>query len=55
MANSKTVPNQKTVAVKKEICNKDNLYAAINLQALEAAAQCLDAGAFKLWVYFSKN
>lgn len=31
MANYKTVPNQKTVRVKKEVCNKDNLYAAINL------------------------
>ena len=31
MANYKTVPNQKTISIKKEVCNKDNLYAAINL------------------------
>ena len=50
-----TVPNQKIVTVEKEPCGKGNLYAAINLNALEAAAQDLDAGAFKLWIYFAKN
>ena len=50
-----TVPNQKIVTVEKEPCSKGNLYAAINLKALEAAAQNLDAGAFKLWIYFAKN
>ena len=52
---SKTVPNQKVVKVEKEVCNKQNLYAAINLQAMEGAALALDAGAFKLWCYFAKN
>lgn len=51
----KTVPNQKTVKIEKEVCNKQNLYAAINLQAMESAAINLDAGAFKLWCYFAKN
>lgn len=51
----KTVPNQKVIKVNKEICNKDNKYAAINLEAMESAASELDAGAFKLWVYFAKN
>lgn len=55
MANIKTVPNQKVVKVNKEPCNKNNLYAAINLQAMEQAAQALDAPSFKLWIYFSKN
>jgi len=50
-----TVPNQKIVKVEKEPCGKGNLYAAINLKAMEAAAQDLDAGAFKLWIYFAKN
>ncbi|MDY3026966.1 MAG: hypothetical protein SOR74_08670, partial [Candidatus Faecivicinus sp.] len=50
-----TVPNQKIVRIEKEPCGKGNLYAAINLKALEAAAQNLDAGAFKLWIYFAKN
>ena len=55
MANYKTVPNQKIVKVQKEKCDKQNIYAAINIEALELAAQTLDAGAFKLWVYFAKN
>lgn len=55
MANVKTVPNQKVVKVNKELCNSQNLYAAINIAAMETAAQMLDAGAFKLWVYFAKN
>jgi len=50
-----TVPNQKIITVEKEPCGKGNLYAAINLKAMEAAAQDLDAGAFKLWIYFAKN
>lgn len=55
MANYKTTPNQKVVKVNKEKCDKSNLYATINLKAMEQAAQNLDAGAFKLWIYFSKN
>ena len=55
MANYKTVPNQKVVEVNKEVCNKQNLYATINLDAMGQAAQALDAGAFKLWIYFAKN
>lgn len=55
MANIKTVPNQKVVKVNKEKCDKQNLYAAINLEAMEQAAINLDAGAFKLWCYFAKN
>lgn len=50
-----TVPNQKVIRIEKEPCGKGNLYAAINLNAMEAAAQALDAGAFKLWIYFAKN
>lgn len=51
----KTVPNQKIVKVQKEKCDSNNLYACINLAAMEEAAQDLDAGAFKLWCYFAKN
>ena len=29
-----TVANQKTIKVQKETCNKDNLYAMYNLDAL---------------------
>ena len=51
----KTVPNQKVVTVNKELCDKNHKYAAINLNAMDKAAQELDAGAFKLWCYFAKN
>ena len=51
----KTVPNQKVVTVNKEFCDKNHKYAAINLNAMDKAAQELDAGAFKLWCYFAKN
>jgi hypothetical protein len=54
----KTVPNQKMVNVVKEPCNnekKENHYSRINLDAMSNAALDLDAGAFKLWVYFAKN
>lgn len=53
--NYKTTPNQKVVKVKKEKCDKQNTYATINLDALSKAMAELDAGAFKMWVYFSKN
>ena len=55
MSTVKTVPNQKVIQVHKEKCDKNNLYATININALQQAAQNLDAGPFKLWVYFAKN
>lgn len=51
----KTSPNQKAIKVSKEKCDTNNLYAAINLDAMENAARALKAGAFKLWIYFAKN
>jgi hypothetical protein len=51
----KTVPNQKIVEVIKEPCNQNNYYARINLEAMTNAALDLEAGAFKLWIYFAKN
>ncbi len=50
-----SVPNQKKVIIKKEICDKKNLYATINMNALEKAMNDLSGEAFKLWIYFSKN
>ena len=58
MAIVKTNPKQKVVKVYKQPTNnekKENFYAKINLNAMNAAACDLDAGAFKLWVYFAKN
>lgn len=50
-----TSPNQKTITVIKEKTDKQNLYCKININALESAAAELQAGAFKLWIYFAKN
>ena len=58
MAIVKTNPKQKVVKVYKQPTNnekKENYYAKINLNAMNAAACDLDAGAFKLWVYLAKN
>lgn len=55
MGEKQTFSNQKVVKVEKELCNKEHLYATINLDAMSAAACNLDAGAFKLWCYFAKN
>lgn len=55
MNDFRTVPNQKVITVKKEKTDKNNYYATINLCALESASRDLQAGAFKLWVYFAKN
>ena len=49
-----TVPNQKTIIVFKTDV-KGRIFAQIDMYALEKAAQTLDAGAFKLWIYFVKN
>ena len=55
MANFKTSPNQKTITVCKAICDNQNYYTMINLEALDKAAQTLKSGAFKLWIYLAKN
>lgn len=49
------VANQRTVEVNKEICNKSNNYATINLDALEKASLDLNGVAFKLWMFFARN
>lgn len=46
---------QKVIKTQKEKCNKENLYATINLAAMDKAAQNLKPNSFKLWIYFSKN
>ena len=55
MAIQFTAPNQKRVSIHKEKCDKQHLYAVINLEALEAAARDLPKNSFKLWVYLAKN
>lgn len=51
----RTVPNQKIVTVRKEPCNKNNLYCTINLDALRAASAALTAGGFALWIFYASN
>ena len=58
MSNLKMVPNQKGITIHKEPCDntaQEHYYAKINLEAISHAAMDLDAGAFKLWIYFAKN
>ena len=49
-------PNQKTVQVKKMKCDQRNLYAKINIEAMQRAMRELKKiGSFKLWLFFAKN
>lgn len=48
-------PNQKTIKINKEECSRANIYAAINLEALQYAMIDLKGETFKLWLYLSKN
>lgn len=48
-------PNQKTIYMKKEDCNKNHPYAMFNLEALQAAMAELKGETFKLWCYLDKN
>ena len=52
----KTVPNQRTISVNKQPTNRQNLYTANNLKALDQAAKRLQSkGGFKLYMYLAKN
>lgn len=52
----KTVPNQRTISVNKQPTNKQNLYTANNLKAIDQAAKRLQSkGGFKLYMYLAKN
>jgi hypothetical protein len=50
-----TNPNQKTIRIEKEQCDKNNLYALYNLNALQSAMLDLKGETFKLWCYLNKN
>lgn len=51
----KTVPNQKTVTTRGAKHDKDNIYAALNIRAMEIAMSTLKPNTFKLWCYMAKN
>lgn len=53
-----SAPNQRKLIINKEVCDKNHLYTAINLDALQNAMKDLIPiypAAFELWIYFSKN
>lgn len=50
-----TVPNQKTITIKKAPCDLRNLYAKINLEAMKRAMNELENAEFEIWIYFAKN
>lgn len=48
--------NQKNITIKKkEICDKQHIYAAINKAAMLSAMRELKPNSFKLWAYFASN
>ena len=49
-------PNQKKIRIAPRTKrNKDNLYAMMNIDALQAAVCHLKGSALKMWLYFNKN
>lgn len=49
-------PNQKIVTIQKEKCDAQNLYAKINIQAMQKAmCELKKMSSVKLWLYFAKN
>lgn len=52
----KTVPHQRVIEVNKEPTDKQHLYTANNLAAIdEAAGKLQSIGGFKLYIYLAKN
>lgn len=54
-SNFKPVTNQRSIKVNKTSCNENELYAKININAMDNAMRDLKPTAFKLWLYFAKN
>ena len=50
-----TVPNQKTITTKSAKHDKNNIYAMINIRAMEMAMSTLKPNTYKLWCYMAKN
>lgn len=56
MAQFETVPNQKIINIKsKALCDTDNLYAKVNINAMLQAMKNLTPRAFEIWLYLAKN
>ena len=50
-----TVANQNIVEVKKETCDKNHIYAMINIEAMQLAMKDLTPAQFQVWLYYAKN
>lgn len=50
-----TVPNQDIIEIQKEKCDEDNIYAKININAIQLAMKDLTPAQFQVWLYFAKN
>lgn len=50
-----TVANQDVVEVHKEPCDKNHIYAMINIEASQLAMKDLTPAQFQVWYYFAKN
>lgn len=50
-----TFENQKTVTTKAAKHDKNNIYAMLNIDALQVAMALLKPNTFKLWCYMAKN
>ena len=58
MPAGKTSPNQKSVIIHKENCDKEHIYSQFNRAAMEAAMKSMngrEASGFLLWCYLSLN
>ena len=50
-----TVANQEIAEIKKEPCDTNNIYAKINIEAMQLAMKDLTPVQFQVWLYFAKN
>ena len=50
-----TFENQKTITTNAAQHNKNNIYAALNIDAMSEAMELLKPNTFKLWCYMAKN
>lgn len=50
-----SVPNQKIVNIKQVKRNSENIYAMMNVEALQQAMIDLKECGLKMWLYFNKN
>ena len=51
----KTVENQKTITTRSAKHDKNNIYAMINIEAMEKAMTLLKPNTYKVWCYMAKN